>query len=79
MASGTFTACNFVGIWILRGTGIAFIDWIKLQIQGFATMFRNQVCHNNHCTVAILSWHCSCWERSELTSISCPKSFLIGS
>ena len=43
MASGTFTAYSSASIWILRNTGIAFIDWAKFQIQDFATMFRKQV------------------------------------
>lgn len=43
MASGMFIAYSSVGIRILRTTDIAFIDWAKSQIQGFATMFRKQV------------------------------------
>ena len=100
MASGTFMAHSSAGIWILRNTGVAFIDWAKYQIQDFATMFRKQVytsdvdpktvedalaitytqskkvrC-NHYRTVAILSWHCSCWKSSDSTSVSCSKSFL---
>ena len=43
MASGMVTMSDSAGIWNLRSTGIAFIDWAKAQIQDFATMFRKQV------------------------------------
>jgi hypothetical protein len=43
MASGMFMAYRSAGDWISHTVGVAFIDWAKLQIQDFATMFRKQV------------------------------------
>jgi len=43
MASGMFATYSSADVWILRATGIAFIDWTKFQIQEFASMFRKQV------------------------------------
>jgi len=36
-----------------------------------------KVRRNYYCTVAMLSWHCSCWKSSDSTSVSCSRSFLV--
>lgn len=43
MASGMFTVYNPLDTCFLCGGCVAFIDWAKMQIQDFATMFRKQV------------------------------------